>query len=124
MVATAVSATVQGYLCVVKKRRTTLVQEKENEGIAEGIIAGVASKRMDEYKKERRAEKKKEAEQNTTSAPKAKSQTTKTSRRTDKFVSYSKKERKLIERIYIAIDKAVDKKIAEQIYQAIEENLL
>ncbi len=100
------------------------VQEKENEGIAEGIIAGVASKRMDEYKKERRAEKKKEAEQNTTSAPKAKSQTTKTSRRTDKFVSYSKKERKLIERIYIAIDKAVDKKIAEQIYQAIEENLL
>lgn len=99
------------------------VEEKGNDGIAEKIIAGVAHKRMDEYEEEKKCGKNKPTDKKSQPAKIEKS-SNKASRRTDKFASYPKKERKLIERIYIAIDKTVDKKIAEQIYEAIESDLL
>lgn len=99
------------------------VQEKGKDGIAEGIIANVATKRMNEYEEEKKQEHNKTAEKKSHPSKPEKTQS-KPTRRTDKFASYPKKERKLIERIYIAIDKTVDKKIAEQIYEAIESDLL
>ena len=99
------------------------VQEKGSDGIAEGIIAGVAHKRMGEYEEEKKRGKNKSNEKKPQPSNPEKSKN-KTPRRTDKFASYSKRERKLIEQIYISIDKTVDKEIAEQIYEAIESDLL
>ena len=106
----------------VAKKFFKKVQEKEHDGIAEGIIAGVASKRMTEYEEEKKST---QANKIKITNPNTKKKgNKKANRRVDKFVSYSNKERKLIDRIYAVISNTVDQKTAETIYDAIEEDLL
>lgn len=100
------------------------LQEKENNGIADGIIVGVANKRMDEYEKEKKETKKNDNKQSSKPSKGKSNSAGKPGIWTDRFSSYSKEQRKLIERICNAIDKTVDKEIAEKIRKAIEIDLL
>ncbi len=108
------------------KRFFQRVEEKKEDGIAEKIIAEVAHKRIDEYNEEKA--KNNNDDKTKKHIPVQKQQKHKEKnkpvRRTDRFSSYSSKERKLIDKIYTAIYKAVDESTAERIYEAIEEDLL
>lgn len=111
-------ATLEEKAVSSKKKIENLVNRSQNR-VADKIISQLAKDRLDSYQSEARAKEK----ENKTSTAKVAPKTP--ARRTDILSEYSKKERKLIERIYTAIKRECegDSVLTERIIKAIEDEL-